>query len=311
MSIKTKEITGVKTNYLVDRNLEKVVDQFVSSLDLRERSKESYHKAIRYFLDWLKTENKTTPNREDIIQYKKSLKDRELSPLTITVYLTAVRRFFAYLEGQKIYPNIAKDVKGMKKQNGFSKDILSGDQIKRLLEGIDRNNPVGLRDYAILNLMLRTGLRTIEITRANIGDIGTEGGETVLRIWGKGRDSKDDFVILTQEAYNPILDYLKNRGPTKQDDPLFVSDSNRTRGKRLAIRSIRWTVKDRLTQAGLKTDRITAHSFRHTAGTIALMNGADLLSVKDMLRHANINTTLIYTHNLKRISNPAERYVFW
>jgi integrase/recombinase XerC/integrase/recombinase XerD len=161
----------------------------------------------------------------------------------------------------------------------------------------------------MINLMVRTGLRTIEVSRALIDDIQREGGETVLRVWGKGRDTKDDLVILTEEAYKPILDYLQARGTTKLSDPLFISHSNRDKGQTLTTRSIRRIIQTRLAAVGLKTSKVTAHSLRHTAGTIALMNGADLLSVKEMLRHSNINTTLVYAHNLNRLSKGAEKFI--
>ena len=229
--------------------------------------------------------------------------------MTVTAYLTALRRFFAYLEAEKIYPNVAKDIKGLKRPKGFLKEALTKDDALRLLEGIKQDNLNALRDYAMINLMLRTGLRTIEVTRASIGDIGRETGEAVLRVWGKGRDTKDDFVILTDKAYEPILNYIQARGQTKLNEPMFISHSNRNKAEALTTRSIRRIIEDRLKAVGLKSAKITAHSLRHTAGTIALLNGADILSVKEMLRHSNINTTLIYTHNLNRLSKGAEKFI--
>jgi site-specific recombinase XerD len=124
-----------------------------------------------------------------------------------------------------------------------------------------------------------------------------------------GRDTKDDFVILTADAYEPILDYLQARGETKTSEPLFISHSNRNKKEALTTRSIRRIIEARLKAVGLKTSKITAHSLRHTFGTIALKNGADLLSVKEALRHSLINTTLIYIHNLNRLTKGAEKYI--
>jgi len=284
------------------------VNQFINSLDTKETTREAYRKSIRVFQAWITEQGYNRPSRETILEYKGYLKSRGLSSMTITAYLTALLRLFVYMESIKIYPNIAKDIKGMKRPAGHLRDALTKEEVRKILDGINRDNIIGLRDYAVINLMAHTGLRLIEVSRALIGDIGRENGETVLRIQGKGRDTKDELVILTLKAYDPILEYLKTRGVTKVTDPLFISHSNRSR-KELTTRSMSRFIADRFRKAGLKTSRITAHSLRHTAGTIALSNGADLMSVKDMLRHSDINTTMIYTHNLNRISNGAERYI--
>lgn len=299
--------------------LSQAVEKFLLSIDTKPQTKDSYRKSLKVFLLWITERNYQKPTRENILEYKQYLQSKttlsntgaftRLSSLTITAYLTALRRFFAFLEAEKIYPNIARDIKGLKRPKGFLKDTLTKEEVKRLLEGINGNDLTSLRDYAMINLMLRTGLRTIEVIRAEIGDIGRENGEVVLRVWGKGRDSKDDFVILTGEAYTPILNYLVVRGQTKATEPLFLSHSNRNIAEPLTTRSLRRIIGQRLNAVGLKTDKVTAHSLRHTAGTIALMNGADLVSVKEMLRHSDINTTLIYTHNINRISNGAEKFI--
>jgi integrase/recombinase XerD len=288
------------------------VSKFLASLDTRENTKETYSRALRAFEAWITEKGYTRPTREHILEYKLFLQERGLSALTTTAYLTALRRFFAYLEGEKVYPNVAKDIKGLKRPRGFLKDTLTREEVRRLLDGIKgASNPsiADLRDYAIINLMVHTGLRTIEVSRALIGDITREGGETVLRVWGKGKDTKDEFVILTEAAYKPILDYMQARGGAKTEEPLFLTHSNRNQTEAMSTRSLRRIIGARLKGVGLKTEKITAHSLRHTAGTVALMNGADLLSVKDMLRHSNVNTTLIYTHNINRLARGAEKFI--
>lgn len=289
--------------------LHSYIGTFIQTLDAREITKQVYYKGLQRFENWIMENNIVSPQREDILRYKDFLQTDGLAPLSISAYLVALRRFFSYLEGIKAYPNIARDIKGMKRPRGFLKDTLTKTQIKRLLNGISEKEIADLRDFAIINLMLRTGLRTIEVVRADIKDIGTESNETVLRVWGKGRDEKDEFVILTAEAYNPIMDYLKARKNPKDTEPLFVSHSNRARSGRLTTRSIRRLVKTRMFTVGLKTAKLTAHSLRHTTATLALQNGADIVSVKDMLRHSNINTTMIYVHNINRIEKGAEKFV--
>ena len=309
-----------KTEVITIRNvLETAIKKFLATLDTRQNTKDTYRRALRVFEIWITDKGYQKPTREHILEYKDYLQSKTilgqddevktLSPLTVTAYITALRRFFSFLEAEKLYPNIARGIKGLKRPKGFLKDTLTKDEAKRLLEGIGEDNINGLRDYALINLMLHTGLRTIEVSRALIGDIGRDGGETILKVWGKGRDSKDDFVILTEDAYKPILDYMTKRGETKLSEPLFNSHSNRNQTEALTTRSVRRIIEARLKAVGLKTSKITAHSLRHTSATIALSNGADLISVKEMLRHSNINTTLIYTHNLNRLSKGAEKFI--
>jgi integrase/recombinase XerD len=158
--------------------------QFISSLDAKPATIDLYRKGLGYFLDWLKSDQ---PGRQDILEYKKSLLEHQLKPFTVNAYLTSVRQFFAWLEAEKLYPDVAKAVKGVTQPRIHAKDSLRGSQSRRLIDSVELDGIISRRDYAILNLMLRTGLRTIEVSRANIGDIRNKGEDTVLYIQGKGR----------------------------------------------------------------------------------------------------------------------------
>jgi len=177
---------------------------------------------------WVEGTNTVSPTRQDILTYKWHLKSQKLSSATISNYLVAVRLFFEWAEGMKLYPNIAKGVKGGKRQRGFRKDPLTVDQVLELFGSVCRDDLIGWRDIALLNLLVRTGIRTIEAIRADIGDIRQNTGETVLWVHGKGRDSKDDFVVLTPNALKPINDYLQFRNDKSDKAPLFISHGNRS-----------------------------------------------------------------------------------
>ena len=103
-------------------------------------------------------------------------------------------------------------------------------QTTDLLEHLQTTNK---RDYAIINLIVRTGLRTIEVHRANVEDIKMRGSQRILEIQGKGHNDKNNFVMLTPKAYKPIEDYLNARGVKDNTEPLFTSKSNRTRSERI------------------------------------------------------------------------------
>jgi len=302
----------IKTSrYKIASSLEvsKLVSSFLAAQDVKEISKVAYKKDLEKFLSWLATEKLSKPNREAILKFKGSLIKSGLSANTVNSYLVAVKLFFAYLEGIKQYPNIAKDIKRVKQSKGHLRESLTISQIRNLLAQIDSSTFQGKRDFAIVNLMARTGLRTIEVIRANVGDIKQEGGGALLFIHGKGRDSKDSFVILTEKMLNSILDYLKVRGKAKTEQPLFVSQSNRNKGQRLTTRTIRQLIKNSLRKININSNKLSAHSLRHTFATLSLRTRAPILQVKEALKHASIETTQKYLHNIDRVRNGAERYI--
>ena len=133
-----------------------------------------------------------------------------------------------------------------------------------------------------------------------------KGAQAVLYVQGKGREQKDDFVVLTDSAVRPIYAYLSMRKERDREAPLFASLSNKTMGQRLKTRSLREIVKRAMRLAGFDDDRLTTHSLRHTAVTLALLGGASLQQAQSMARHTNINTTLVYSHNLDRVSQAGE-----
>jgi len=288
---------------------DEMLNDFISSQDVKEGSKETYHRALEQFFVWMKNESIERPVKKDILTYKEFLEKRGLSSSTISSYLVTVRKFFHWTEEMNYYKNIANRVKGAKRNKNFKKDPLRLGQIKKLLECIDRTDLKGKRDYALLNLLIRTGLRAIEITRANVEDIRQQGGVSVLWVQGKARDAKDEFVVLTEETLIPIEEYLKLRGKVEDKDPLFSSVSDRNRGRRLTTHSISRIVKDYLRKVGIGSKRLTAHSLRHTAITLALLAGNSLQEAQVLARHSSINTTLIYSHNINRIAQAPEKRI--
>lgn len=211
-------------------------------------------------------------------------------------YLTSLRKFYEWAESEKLYPNIAKGVKTPRRVQAFKKQHLTEDKSSELLQHFES---ISLRDYAIVNLILRTGLRTVEVVRADIGDITFKANRRILRVWGKGRDAKDDFVVLTDKAYNPIREYLSTRKGAKANEPLFTSDSHRNTGERLTTRTISGLCKSGLKAIGLDGREFTAHSLRHTTAVTILKSGGSLTDAQTILRHTSPTTTQIYTESIK------------
>lgn len=279
--------------------------KFIDFVDATPKTIQTYTRAIRQFAKWLEAHGITQPTREDVIAYREELK-AEHKPSTVQNYITAVRLFFQWAEREGFYSNIADHIKGAKLDKNHKKDYLTSRQVKKVLEQAKGESIEGLRNYAILVLMFTGGLRTIEVSRANIEDLRTAGDNTVLYIQGKGHEEKTDYIKLMPEVEDAIRAYLKARGASDNKEPLFTSLSNNSKGARISTRSVSGIVKEALVNAGFNSDKLTAHSTRHTAVTLALMGGQSLQEVQQFARHTNIATTQIYAHNLDRAKNQCE-----
>ena len=272
------------------------------------KSHATYTRAIRIFIAHLRRHNINEPTREDIISYRDLLK-KDHKPSTVQLYITAVRLFFRWTAQENIYPNIADHIKGAKVDREHKKDYLTAAQVRNVLKAVDRTTLHGKRDYALLTLMFTTGLRTISISRANVGDISTYGNTAALFYQGKGHEDKADAVMIVDPVEIALRDYLKTRGRTNSKEPLFTSIAHRNKGGRMTTRSISRIIKNALISAGYNSDRLTAHSLRHTAATLNLLNGATIEETQQLLGHSNINTTMIYSHALERINNHSEERI--
>jgi integrase/recombinase XerD len=282
------------------QRIETLITSFLNSQDVKPSSKALYKRTLAQYFNWI-DKNKLNLNsltRADIVNYKQELLNSGMSSLTVSSYLSVVRKFYEYAEANKIYPNIARGIKTPRRKQQFKKQSLTDLQAKELLDYYRSLQAEAIRDYAIINLLLRTGLRTIELIRANIEDITFKEGKRVLLIQGKGRDEKDNFVILTDKAFNPIEEYLKSRGTYKIKEPLFTSSSNNNKGGRLTTRAISKIAKEGLKAIGINDRCITAHSLRHTTACSLIRKGVSLEYIQGVLRHSNPATTQIYLNSV-------------
>lgn len=282
---------------------EDMYGRFVAFLDAKPKTIQTYTRALRQLFTYFSSRGITQPKREDIIDFREELKASGHKPTTIQNYITATRLFFQWTEQEHIYPNIATHIKGAKLDKEHKKDYLTSRQVKAVLTGIDRSTLQGLRDYAIVLLMTTGALRTVEITRADVADLRTAGDNVVLYIWGKGRDEKTDYIKISEPVEKAIREYLKARGATTPEEPLFTSLSNNSKGSRMTTRAISGIAKSAMREAGYDSDKLTAHSLRHTAVTLSLLAGRPLEEVQQFARHANIATTMIYNHALDKAKN--------
>lgn len=285
-----------------------IVNRWIDYIDGEPRTVDTYQKNIRQFIKYLSLTG-TEPNeatRETIKAYKEYLLNHYTAS-TAQGYLQAVKLFYKWTASEGIFPNIAERIKAPKIDRDFKHDYLTAEQAGNLLRSIDRETVKGKRDYAIISLMLTTGLRTQSIQRANISDIRTHAGTPVLYYYRKGFADNRVYAKLPEEVYQAIQEYLTAR--KDRSAALFCSISNRNAGERMTIKSISRAIKEAMIHAGYNADTLTAHSLRHTAATLNLLNGGTLEETMQLLNHQNINTTLIYSHALAREANDSEKRI--
>jgi integrase/recombinase XerC/integrase/recombinase XerD len=306
VTVDSQELTLIPTI-----NIKALVDAFISSQDVKLSSKNLYRRTLKQYFNWVDTTNYLLNEiaRPQLLEYKDYLLSSGMSSLTVGSYITSVRRFYEWTEANKYYPNVAKGIKTPKRKQQFKKQPLLPAQATALLNFYQDR---ALRDYAIISLLLRTGLRTIEVIRATVEDITFKGGQRVLLVQGKGRDEKDNFVLLTDKTYQPIAEYLATRGNINSSEPLFTSTSNNSKGDRLTTRTISYIAKEGLKAIGLDESSYTAHSLRHTTAVNILRAGGSLETAQFTLRHSNPATTQIYTATLneeRRLQNSGEALI--
>lgn len=305
------EIVVAPSQDIAPLRIAELVDSFIDAQDVKQSSKSLYRRTLKQYLNWVDRKGYLLSGiaRPQLLEYKEELLSSGMSSLTVGSYITSVRRFYEWTEANRYYPNVAKGIKAPKRRQMFKKQPLRPDQATALLSYYQDK---ALRDYAIINLLLRTGLRTIEVVRANIEDIVFKGSQRVLLVHGKGRDERDNFVLLTGKAYQPIADYLATRGNINGSEPLFTSTSNNSSGERLSTRTVSYIAKEGLKAIGLDERSFTAHSLRHTTAVNILRAGGSLETAQFTLRHSNPATTQIYTATLneeRRLQNSGEALI--
>jgi integrase/recombinase XerC/integrase/recombinase XerD len=284
----------------------------VDSGEISPATRSAYLRGWDKFWSWLEAQEPQPVDIQTIRRWTAGLRSAGIKPNSINVWLAGVRAFFAWaVSARRLASDPTAGVRGAKRKGtarGHLRQALTDAEVRRVLAIPERDKPLGRRDYAILALKAYTGLRDIELQRADLADLRTRGGRMVLSVQGKGRETKDEFAVIAHpDAEDALYDWLAARGETP--GPLFFSLSNHAKGERLTLRSIRRIVKRAYRLAGVQGSGKTSHSLRHTAITSAIRHGAPLPKVQSMARHASLNTTMIYYHEIDRVEDPAEGYV--
>ncbi len=297
-------------------SLKQLKTQFLEYIEIEKgrslNTVSNYDHYLTRFLDFIKTDNPGNIDDKNVREFRMWLNRQStgnnratgetLSKKTQNYYLIAIRAFLKYLARQEIKSMPAEKIE-LAKVSQRQLDLITHDELIRLLNSPKGSDPKDLRDRAILELLFSTGLRVSELCSLN-SDIDLKSDELSVR----GKGGKIRVVFLSEEAKTAVKKYLDAR--KDMSDALFVQVGNEigsSKNKKnniakekldvgpLTRRSIERIVKQHAIKAGI-SKKVTPHVMRHMFATDLLGNGADLRSVQAILGHANIGTTQIYTH---------------
>jgi site-specific recombinase XerD len=267
-------------------------DRDLQARSLAERTRRAYGVDLGQFVEWA-NERRLAPGgvrHRDVRRYAAGLSSGGAAPATVARKLAAVRSLFDYLvRTERLGQNPADLVSSPKREQKLPK-VLSGEQLRALLERIPARTPLELRDRAMLELAYSCGLRCEEIIDLDQASFDFDAEQ--LRVLGKG--SKERLLPVGEPAQRALRRYLERGRPALSAEPreaaLFLSKSGRRLSGSDVTRRLALWVREAALAAG-----VSPHSLRHSFATHLLEGGADLRTIQELLGHASISTTQIYT----------------
>jgi len=274
------------------------INQFIDSIDVNPRSSNEYRKALNAFFRFMVQAGHDVLNirPNSVKDFKQHMQDRNMSGLTIRLRAMVIKRFSRWYAEQGYGVNFAVGIKMPKVYEGWRRMPLTAQQSERLIQSIYNSDSTSMRDMLIINLMQVYGLRDCEISRINFKDIKLVDDEPYMQIKGKGSVEKSHPIPINDRMMDAINDYIvQHRDAIQDDDPVFVTCSTRSRGKRLTPQEVGRIVSRRLKAVGLSGPYYTAHSLRHTAASTLIEKGVDIYTVQVFMRHNSTKVTQLYT----------------
>ena len=264
--------------------LEEPIKAYIDNLDMKQVSIRSYAELIKRYLSYLRSHNIRYAKRADLIKYRESMWEEGLKANTIQKQMVVIRAFYLWLKinyknfgFEEIYHhNIAEGIKGARIDRNYKKEPLSLEQARNLIDVAKRDakNIYGIRNYAIILLMLTTGMRTIEVVRARKQDLSRMDHHSILYIQGKGKDGSDTFVKLAIEVTDAINEYLHLRND--KNKYIFVSHEKNSLNQ-LTTSSLRTSLRRIMRKSGIHNPKQTVHSLRHTTAYFNLRSNPTTL----------------------------------
>ena len=270
----------------------------------------AYDGDITSFLIWLNDFELEKVTYSKIREYILFIQKFNYTRTTLARKISAIRSFYKYLYRERLVEiNPASSLKTPKRSRSLPK-FLTELEIEKILNAIDISTPAGFRNKAILELLYATGMRISELANLNFENLNLENDE--IKVFGKG--AKERIVLVSHRAKDILKTYIKTVRPLiskekdlsnpSEKDPIFVNNT----GFRLQPQSVRLAINDVVSKIELPKN-VTPHVFRHSFATKLLEKGADLRVVQELLGHASISNTQIYTHvtteKMKEIYNTA------
>ena len=273
--------------------ISRYIEKFIRYLEIEKNASKytilNYSIDLRSFKDFFKDQPIDKIDHIALRRYLAHLKENNLSKVSIARKIASIRSFFRFLcrEGF-IKTNPASSLSIPKREVHLPKFLDEG-QVVKLIESPEGDSISAFRDRAILETLYSTGIRVSELVGLNVENVDQIGG--VIKVYGKGK--KERIVPIGERALQAIREYLKKRSyqASKTAKALFLNKS----GGRITDRSIRRIIEKYIRKTSIK-ERISPHTLRHSFATHLLDRGADLRSVQELLGHANLSTTQIYTH---------------
>ncbi len=297
--------------------LEALVETYLAEKDITKRTYDLYKTILKQYTSYLKGHMILYAKTHDVINYLDWKKSQGHSTHWMYQQINAIKGLYRYLRlNQKRLDlpsayavDVTETIKNVRIKKRISKPILTIDEAKQLILCTKNKRKYiwHYRDHAMISLMITTGMRSVEIRRARKKDLQVVNNRFILYVQGKGRQSKDEFVKIAPGVKEAIDDYLNKR---KDHNPyLFISHSRRSDVPYLSrtffIRMFRRVLKD----CELEHTKITPHSLRHTAATLNLLRGGSLEETKQLMRHTNMSSTLVYAHHIKRMNDDSENQI--
>lgn len=284
----------------MNTNSKQYLEDFESYLvvekNFSEHTARAYHSDILSYLIWLEDTSCLEVNFSKIREYLHFIQKFEYKKTTISRKISALRTFYKYLNRERLIDtNPASNLTLPKKPKSLPK-FLTPDEMEQILNNIKIETPTGFRNKTILELLWATGMRVSELSGLNFENLNLEQNE--ITVFGKG--AKERIVLVSDRAKTYLQRYIstvrpliaKEYNPTTLDsDPVFINNT----GFRLQNKTIRKAINDVVDSINLPK-KVTPHMFRHSFATKLIENGADLRVVQELLGHASISNTQIYTH---------------
>ncbi len=281
--------------------MESLIQEFIDYLGhergLATNTLESYGRDLRQYYGFLSEDTShtvETASQATIVAYLMLLRKQGKATATIARRLAALKAFYQFmLKENYVAKDPTGDLSSPKLERKLPK-VLTVHEVDRLLNRPDTSNATGIRDKAMLEVLYATGIRVSELINLNLGDLDFEEG--FVRCMGKG--SKERVVPMGEIAMNSLKQYFSKGRPKLVSNPRERAVFLNHHGRRLTRQGFWKIVKKYAAQLKIRKE-ITPHTLRHSFATHLLENGADIRSVQEMLGHADISTTQIYTHITK------------